>query len=107
MGDSNTTLLIITGVATAAALGLSFYTIKTAPAANALSKAGVGSRLSTYTEFFIPIFVNYIPISLIWLGFFLTVLTTRGGFFIPTLSCLVTVPLILIVDSAYFYLTKH
>jgi len=102
--DSNSFLYILAVVTSIGALGFSWYTISAIP--NKAAAVGVDSGLSRNIETFIPLFVSYLPSALMWMGFFLTILTFNSAFMIPTYASAVTIPLVLIADLTYGSLTK-
>jgi uncharacterized membrane protein YedE/YeeE len=59
---------------------------------------GVISDYSKWAQFAASIFVAYLPVSLVWLGLFLTMITAQHSFLIPTLASGLTCIVLLLTD---------
>jgi uncharacterized membrane protein YedE/YeeE len=62
------------------------------------SSIGVISDYSKWAQFTASIFVAYLPVSLVWLGLFLTMITAQHSFMIPTLASGLTCIALLLAD---------
>jgi len=54
------------------------------------ASVGVLSYSSKLAELFTTVLVAYLPISLIWMGFFISILSANSAFIIPSLAAIVS-----------------
>ena len=54
------------------------------------ASVGVLSYTSKLAEVFTTVLVAYLPISLIWMGFFISLLSANSAFIIPSLAAIVS-----------------
>jgi len=96
MTAGQTAILVIVVILTAASFGLARYYSPTVATFNAGTGLGVNSASATTAELFTSLFVVYMPISLVWLGILLTIITSQYYFTIPSLA---TLPTCLIISA--------
>ena len=74
-------------------IGMMFFGFRRLDANPIGASIGVNSEYAKWAEFVTSIFTSYLPISLIWLGVFLTMITAQNSFMIPSgaagLACVV------------------
>jgi hypothetical protein len=63
------------------------------------TSAGVLSAAATWAEFFTSVTVAYLPISLIWIGVILSIVTANTSFFIPTFAAVFSISTIMILEA--------
>ena len=68
---------------------------------NSGTSLGVNSVLSNSSELLMSLFVVYFPISFIWLGGFLIILTGNFSFAWPSLGAVVACTLLMVVSKIY------
>ena len=96
MTAGQTALLVIVVILTAASFGLARYYSPSVATFDAGTSLGVNSGMARNAEWFTSLFVVYMPISLVWLGVLLTIITSQYYFTIPTLA---TIPTCLIISG--------
>jgi hypothetical protein len=62
------------------------------------TSAGVLSGSARWAEFFTSMTVAYLPISLIWLGVILSIVTANTSFFIPTFAAVFSMVGIMLLE---------
>jgi len=85
MADAGQTVVIsVSAVLFLISIGMMFFGFRRLDATPAGASIGVNSQYSKWAEFVTSIFTSYLPISLIWLGVFLTMITAQNSFLIPS-----------------------
>ena len=85
-------------IALVSAIG-AFYVISKIPATGvAGTSAGVLSGSALWAEFFTSVTVAYLPISLIWIGVILSIVTANTSFFIPSFAAVFSMVGIMLLE---------
>ena len=96
MTAGQTAIFVTVVILTVLSVGLVKLYSPTVATFNAGTGLGVNSGSARNAEFFTSLFVVYMPISLVWLGILLTIITSQYYFTIPSLA---TIPTCLIISG--------
>jgi len=97
MTAGQTAIIAVVGILFLISIPLAYSAVRgMSNSFNTGASLGVNSSMAKYAEWFTSLFVVYMPISLVWLGVLLTIITSQYYFTIPTLA---TIPTCFIISA--------